>query len=214
MEQTQKVAGYIGYWGLSDWWLSTFSEEERSYIKYKVRTMRAGPNALTEGTPFIITNSTHNNVSFFLVNLVNWFREPKDNSIARRIAMKALELAEEVEDISYSLSWIIRLYYQVRDNEPGALELVENSCKRYIAITPLIVENRIQRYQREYPNLPTEKYIPLSKHEGYNYYVIILEKRKEYAEVIRLCGEAKAQGWAGDWDKRIHRCSKRLVKKV
>ena len=74
MEETQRVGGLIGYWGLSDWWLNTFSVEERSYINYQVRTMRGGPNALTEGTPFVVTNSTHKNGSFFLVNLVNWFR--------------------------------------------------------------------------------------------------------------------------------------------
>jgi len=93
---TPKVAGIIGYYGLSDWWFNSFTEDERKFINYRVRTLRAGPNALIEGTPFIITNSTHNTVSSFLINLAFWFRTPKDNSICRRIAVKAFELAEDI----------------------------------------------------------------------------------------------------------------------
>lgn len=111
MNDSPKVAGYIGYYGLSEWWFSTFSEEERDYINYRVRTMRAGPNALIEGTPFVSTYSTYDNVSFFLIILTSWFKHPKDNSIARRIALKALELADNIDDISWSLEQIIRLYY-------------------------------------------------------------------------------------------------------
>lgn len=196
----QKVAGIIGYYGLSEWWLTTFTEEERKYINYQVRTMRAGPNALIEGTPIIITNSTHNNVSFFLINLTGWFRKPKDNSIARRIASKAFELAEDIEDIGASLAWIIRSNYYARDQVPDAIENVVSACKRYIEIAPLLAKKHI----KQYPGLN------LGRHEGYNRYTILLEKSKKYTEVIQLCEEAKHQGWEGDWDKIIERCKNRI----
>ena len=199
---TPKVAGIIGYYGLSDWWLNTFTEDERNYINYRVRTLRAGPNALIEGTPFIPTRSTHNNVSFFLNNLTFWFRKPKDNSIARRIALKAFELAKDIEDIGSSLGWIIRSHYYARDKEPDALEQTISACKEHIRIAPLLAE----KHKKQYPNLS------LGKHEGYDRYVILLEKGKNYSEAIRLCKEAKRQGWKGDWDKRIERCTTRLSK--
>ena len=211
MDQNNNTAGLIGYWGLSDWWQITFNEEEKNYITNRVRTMRAGPNALTEGTPFIITNSTHNTAAFFLVNLISWFKTPNENSIARRIALKALDTAVDVEDIGYSLEWIIKLFYRARKTESGALELVEKSCKQLIAITPNILEKRKREYEVKYPSLRPDQYFPLGNHAGYNYYATILEKRKEYSEVIHLCKEAKNQGWKGNWDERIERCNKRLL---
>jgi hypothetical protein len=199
MSNNAKVAGFIGHLGLSEWWFNTFTEDERNYINYRVRNMRAGPNALVEGTSI---TSTHPNVSSFLSNLTFWFRKPQDNSIARRIALKAFELAEDVEDIGWSLAWIIRLYYYARDQLPDALERVISACKQYIEIAPLLAE----KHKKKYPRLS------LGKHEGYNRYTILLEKSRNYSEAIQLCEEAKRQGWKGDWDKRIERCTKRLSK--
>jgi len=214
MCQNEKQAGLIGYWGLSDWWQTSFSEEEKDYITYRVRTMRAGPRALTEGTPFIPTNSTHNSASFFLVNLINWFTAPRDNSIARRIALKALDLAIDVDDVASSLKWIIRLYHKARKTVPSALVVVEKSCKQLINLTPDILEKRKDYYELRYPSFHPDQYAPLGNNVGYDYLVIILEKRKEYSEVIRLCTEAKNQGWEGNWDQRIDRCKKRLLKNL
>jgi hypothetical protein len=202
MTETPKVAGYLGYYGLSDWWFNTFSEEERNYINHRFLT-HAGPNALIEGTPYIVRNSTHNNISYFLIGLTYWFRKPKDNDIGRRIALKSYELAEDVVDISWSLDWIIKLNYYVRDTVPGALDLVIAACKHQIALAPLVADTLKKEHF----------YRTLHKHEGYYRYTIILEKNHEYPEVIRLCEEAKKQGWEGDWDKRIERCSKRLSNK-
>jgi hypothetical protein len=218
MSNSQKVAGMIGIYGLSEWWFNTFSEEERNYMNLRYRT-RAGPNALIEGTHWTNPDSIHYGVSFFLNNLTFWFRHPKDNSIARRIAFKAYELAEDIENISSALGWIIRLYYPVRDTVPGALDLVIASCKHQIALAPTLIETKNNKYRfvrsPEVAEIRKEKYIypALHKHEGYNRYTIILEKNHEYAEAIRLCEEAKKQGWEGDWDKRIERCSKRLSNK-
>jgi hypothetical protein len=200
MNDSPKVAGIIGYYGLSEWWFSTFSEEERNYINYQVRSMRAGPNALIEGTPWINPDTSRYGVSFFLNNLTFWFRHPKDNSVARRIALKAYELADDLDNISAALGWIIRLYYPVRETVPDAFDLVISSCQHHIGIAPLLAD----RHKINYPSLS------LGKHEGYNRYVIILEKQGQYDEVIRLCAEAKQHGWLGDWDKRIERCTKRL----
>jgi len=202
MEDRRKVGGLIGYHGLSDWWLDTFTEEERTYILWRVRTMRAGPKALIEGDFSWMAKypgSGPDAVSSFLNNLAFWLR--RDNSIARRIAIKSYEHAETVEDICSALGWLIRLYYQVRNSVPEANDVVIKSCKHLIALAPLLANQQ----RKKYP------YIKLGKNEGYSRYVIILEKQRDYSEAIRLCEEAKNMGWVGDWDTRINRCKKRLA---
>ncbi len=52
----------------------------------------------------------------------------------------------------------------------------------------------------------------LPRHTGYEQLAIIREKEKDHPEAIRLCGEAMAQGWNGDWEKRIQRCKAKLSK--
>jgi hypothetical protein len=200
LNNQQKVGGYIRNWGLAEWWFDTFTNEEREYINYRVRTWRAGPDTLIIGNPRIDYKSTHSNVSYFLIGLVNWFKAPKDNSIARRIALKAYELAEEIEDISWSLNWVIRLHFYARKTVPGVMDLVIKCCQHQIALAPLVVE----KHRRQLGSSP------IGHHEGYNHYVIYLEKQKKYSEVIRLCKEAKEQGWTRESDKRIERCSRKL----
>lgn len=45
---------------------------------------------------------------------------------------------------------------------------------------------------------------------GLKQLAIIREKEKNYSEAILLCQEAMKQGWAGDWDVRIARCSRKI----
>jgi hypothetical protein len=202
MKDKQKIHGFIGMFGLADWWLNTFTEEEKRCILYRVRNWRIGPNVLLEGDfswMGKIPSTRPSTASSFLSLLA--FNLRRDHSIARRIALKASELAENVEDIYDALGWLIRLYYPVRNSVPEALDIVIASCKHSIALAPLLA----YQHRKEYPRLG------LGKHEGYNRYVIILEKNHDYSEAIRLCEEAKHEGWMGDWDIRIERCNKRLA---
>jgi len=52
--------------------------------------------------------------------------------------------------------------------------------------------------------------LPLPEHVGYKQLCIIMEKQKNYDEVIRLSKIAKEQGWSGDWDRRIEKCKKKI----
>jgi hypothetical protein len=38
------------------------------------------------------------------------------------------------------------------------------------------------------------------------------KKEGNFQEVIRLAEQAKSEGWAGDWDKRIEKAKKKLEK--
>jgi hypothetical protein len=50
----------------------------------------------------------------------------------------------------------------------------------------------------------------LGIHTGYNQLCIICEKRGNWQEVVRLAEQAKAEGWVGNWDKRIEKARKKL----
>jgi hypothetical protein len=50
----------------------------------------------------------------------------------------------------------------------------------------------------------------LLQHTGYKQLCIIRENQENYKEVIRLAEQAKAEGWEGDWDKRIEKAKKKL----
>jgi len=50
----------------------------------------------------------------------------------------------------------------------------------------------------------------LGVHTGYKQLCIIRESQGNFAEVIRLAGQAKSEGWAGGWDKRIEKAKKKL----
>jgi hypothetical protein len=49
-------------------------------------------------------------------------------------------------------------------------------------------------------------------HAGYKRLAIDAERAKDYSGAIRLCKQAKREGWAGDWDKRIERCQAKAAK--
>ena len=49
----------------------------------------------------------------------------------------------------------------------------------------------------------------LGEHTGYKQLCIIRENQGNYTEVIRLAEQAKSEGWAGDWDKRIEKAKKK-----
>jgi hypothetical protein len=52
----------------------------------------------------------------------------------------------------------------------------------------------------------------LGEHTGYKQLCIIRAKEENWQEVIRLAEQAKSEGWAGDWDKRIEKAQKKLEK--
>jgi hypothetical protein len=52
----------------------------------------------------------------------------------------------------------------------------------------------------------------LGTHTGYYRLCVIRERQGNWQEIIRLAEQAKSEGWAGDWDKRIEKARKKLEK--
>lgn len=92
--KTPIIDGELGCFGLGDWWLATFTEEERTHIEHVYQPFGApkGSRPLTQGR---IASSTGNAVKL-LSGLAGWFKQPEDRYLARRIVAKAEELAPSV----------------------------------------------------------------------------------------------------------------------
>jgi len=197
-----KVEGELGYYGLAEWWLSSFTEQEREYIETRYTPMGIGgtdnSRPLTRGQ---ILDGGTGRASQLLWGLATWFRKPEDFHIARRILAKAEEVAVDPRDFHFTYQGMIQLYYRMRDADPMALDWAIDACGKQIRISFQVAERMKSEYAGQ----------PLPHHVGYTQLAVIREKQKNYAEAVRLAKQAKEQGWAGDWDKRIARCEKRAA---
>jgi hypothetical protein len=86
-----KVEGLIAFYGLQEWWFSSFTNDERNYIDSCYQPAGAPPHTLTNGTIL----ERRQPVPEFLNDLNTWFRSSKDSSIAERIHLKLVESAIE-----------------------------------------------------------------------------------------------------------------------
>ena len=90
---TPQVEGLLGYYGLGEWWLTTFSQAERDAIEIRYQPMgvRPGSHPLTQGR----IGFTSQTAVDFLSGLANWFRTVDDATIAQRIRTKMDSLSQE-----------------------------------------------------------------------------------------------------------------------
>ena len=195
------IKGDIGYFGLSEWWLSEFSKQERSYILEIYQPLGGSGKSLTKGE----TTSSSQTAIGFLSILSQWFKKEKDRAIAYRMLEKAKNLittSTNILDLHFLYNSEIEIYYKDRDQDQKALKKAIEACKRQIEIAP----KAASAFRKEY------KDSSLPNHRGYKQLAIIKEKEKEFNTVIDLTKKAMAQGWDGDWVKRIERCTKKANK--
>jgi hypothetical protein len=84
----ETVIGDMAAYGLSEWWLSAFTDEEREYIDNRYQTMGGRSHSLTQGERYKTTYPA----TKFLNELSSWFRSKDDTSIRMRIHEKVIEL--------------------------------------------------------------------------------------------------------------------------
>jgi tetratricopeptide (TPR) repeat protein len=216
----KEVKGIIGSFGLENWWLSEFTDEQRMYIKEEYRPMGMSGDLLTSGDvlspsqiedlfPSGLTDEERRDMGIqtsvnFLSGLACWFSKENDRPIAYKILSKAEELSKtegDVLDIHFLYQTKISVCYKDR-NKQGFLEKAMDACNQQISIAEKAAEAFLKQYKDS----------PLPGHKGYEQLAIILEKQKKFDETIELCKKAMAQGWGGDWEKRIERCHKKRNK--
>lgn len=196
-----KVKGLIGYYDLEDWWTSKFNKEERDHIEKVFRPIgeEEGNKPLTQGK----LDYSSQNAAGLLHSLAGWFNKPGERELAKKIISKAVELAKKgdnIFDMHFSYQQQMEIYYRERENNPIALDKAIKACQEQIKIAP----EAAKQFYIDYPKQS------LPGHAGYTQLAIILKKQSKYQELIELCQQAKSQGWAGDWDKRIAYARKKM----
>jgi tetratricopeptide (TPR) repeat protein len=201
-----EVGGLIARHGLTDWWLATFTPEERERMAARYQPPRpdgveAPERPLTEGSVTWRVGSP----TRFLAGLATWFVGRRDRALARRIvAAAARQPNQSVLDRFWLYQAEIRVYYPDRDADPVAFASAIAACERQIELAP--------RAAAAFHGLDPEA--PLPDHLGYRQLAIIREKQGRYAEAIRLSEAALRQGWAGDWQGRIARIQRRRERRA
>ncbi len=196
-KQSKKPKGMIAYFQLEDWWNEEFSDEERQLIEEVYQPM--GGSSLTSGD----IRSTSISSIAFLHTLAGWFQKSEHRYIAQKCLKKAESLVDtntRALDLHFLLSNKITTLYKDRDNSPDGLERAIEACKQQIDFA----EEAKAAFEKEYNGHS------LPSHVGYRQLAIVLEKQKKFTEAIDLVEIAKSQGWSGDWDKRIERCTKKM----
>ena len=195
----KEVHGTIGYFKLTEWWLSEFSEVERDHIVNTFSPMGGSDRSLVEGHCLGHSQS----VEQYLTILSSWFNNAIDRSIAVRILKKAEEMtgdSAKILDKHFFYQQKIETYYKQRDTDPDSLTIAVDACQQQIELAP----QAIKVFKRQ----SSDGFMP--SHIGFKQLMIIEEKNKNYNVVIELGQQAKSQGWRGDWEKRIERCKKKI----
>ena len=198
-KSSKRVQGSIGYFGLQDWWLTAFSDDERNLIQATFQPLGSSGDPLTSG----VISSTSQTAVGLLSALGGWFRKPEDRAIAHKILDKAVDLSRDapVLDVHFLYQQMIETYYKDRD-EPEYMDKTVEACRKQIALAPIAAK----AFKAEYGKSP------LPAHKGYKQLAIILEKQARFQDAIALSRQAESQGWAGDWARRVERCEKKLEK--
>lgn len=213
-----QVQGTLGYFHLGDWWLTTFTEEERAYIEEKHKPMGGLLGVtLTQGN---LTQSSQTPAGL-LISLSTWFAGPGDRHLAMRMLEKADSLAgSNIIDRHLVYGQMVKDCYAEREAQPGAFEAAIAACERQIAIGPqawaaFVAESEERdRKHAEWTGEYESSFVAPS-HRGFVQLATIREKQGDFTEALRLCRDASSQGWRdgkGDWSKRISRLERRLSK--
>lgn len=191
----KKNRGYLGYFGLFDWWMESFTTEERFYISdlhSRTPTLSIGEGSISIASGDLF--KTSQDIVSFLDSLVALFTDKGDIELAEKVIQKAEMVADYSKNLisrhfCYSRCGIT--YYKARNVDTVYYEKAQYFFQKQIDIHLLV----FKAFKKELGVIPS--------HGGFNQMAIILEKEKRYIDAIQLCITAKNTGWPGDWDKRI-----------
>lgn len=186
------------------WLAATFDRGEVEHMREVFQPLSVGGEV---GLEQMLVGEVDRVVSN-LGNLVGWFDNPRDRD---RYAVPMLghlvELLREhaatwpgsPEHLHFAYHVVMETAYKLRA-DPAWLEVAVWAAREQVAIGPEVAADM----RAKYPGAD------LPGHGGYQRLVILADKSRDDGEVIRLCEQASAEGWAGNWDERIAKATKRL----
>lgn len=109
---------------------------------------------------------------------------------------------DKVLDKHFKYHQMIIDNYAKRKESDVCYKKAQEACVKQIEMSPIARE----------AFLKDETFGFLPEHTGYKQLAIILGKEGYFEEAIKISQMAKTEGWGGDWDKRIARYEKKLLK--
>lgn len=136
----QRLKGMVGYYRLSDWFLATFSPEERAGMQKLYRAGYDDPR-VTLTTGDIGEAPPAETVLRFIGSLAQAFEDFP--AITQRILRKGIETiapATDIIDIHFFYGVVAKTAYRHRDKVNGALETAMDFCNKQIQIAPMVMD--------------------------------------------------------------------------
>lgn len=127
-------------------------------------------------------------------------------------------LVRKAIDRHHVLSSLAEVFYKDRANDDSVGKF-EKACRMSFRFSGKVLpmlqkeayKSLIDNFKPEQENWVKEQ-TNIQYHYGYKQMAIHLDKKKEFAEAIKLCEKARDEGWFGDWDERIEKLQKKLDK--
>lgn len=129
--------------------------------------------------------------------------EETDPGIVAQIEKEVAERARGsgVNRRHFALMEIMNEHYKKRDGDPFALSLAIEASIQMIELAP-----KFKKYCED------SWTGPLASHPGFHVLSLIRENQGQLDEAIALCKVASAQGWNGDWEKRLERLTEQWAR--
>src|SRR6266542_718311 len=136
----REIHGYIGHFKLSEWWLSSFDEEERQYIELAFAPL--GFQIILGGTTAdedsLLTGSrgllVYGRAGTFLANLAEWLNKPECRHLARRVIEQADAIASDPLEKHDVFQVMVVVNYRDRKKPPTFLHAAIRACQKQIDI--------------------------------------------------------------------------------
>jgi hypothetical protein len=197
-----QATGELGYFGLTGWWISSFSAAEREYMEaaFRTSTLPANSKPLTRDRGRMVFQTAAGLLTVLADRLSE---KPQDRGLASRVLAKAEQRATAEDDtlgLHYVYHQIIRLQSRWKDTFADARDLVFAACHKQIRLAPHAAKALRQMHPDE----------PLPTHLGYLMASTMLEQEGAHEPAIELCRQAQSEGWGGNWLWRIQQLNRNL----
>lgn len=134
--------------------------------------------------------------------LLDWASERRASEVAEyQKAMKARDEKEAIYSAFYGAAEDMKSWYAQRDKQPDARDKAIAAAHRQVSLNQAFVRQRRKDYGED---------LQLPRHYGFERLAIVAEQDGRYGEALVLCRRAKAEGWSGDWQKRIDRLTLKM----
>ena len=189
--------GELGYFGLTGWWLSSFSTAERDYVEAAFCTagLPPGTKPLTRDRGLV---SFPTSAALLTVLAGQLSEKTQDRALASRVLAQAEERALAEGDIlgrHFVYHQMIRLHTRWKDEFADAADLI---------FAALPQADPVGAGRRPGPATDTPRRTAPDP-SGLSAGERLLEQDEAYEPAIQLCKQAQAAGWSGNWSWYIQR---------